>query len=66
MKRLGGALYPRFHAYLEVGTNEFQINLHLDQKQPSYGGSSAHNGEYDGDTVEQEAERVRQAIEALK
>jgi hypothetical protein len=46
--------------------NGFQINLHLDQKQASYGGSSAHNGEYGGETVETEGERVKRVIEGWR
>ncbi len=58
MKRLHGTLYPRFHAYVEAKNGGLQINLHLDQKQPSYGGSHAHAGEYEGSTVEREMERL--------
>lgn len=53
-RRLGSGFYPRFHAYV----NGNVINLHLDQKQASYEGSSAHSGEYDGPTVETEALRI--------
>ena len=42
-RRLGSAVYPRFHAYV----SSQEINLHLDQKQASYKGYSAHGGEYD-------------------
>lgn len=58
VRRLRGYQYPRFHIYLE---NDF-INLHLDQKEPSYKGASAHSGEYDGEVVEKEAERIKQII----
>lgn len=54
-----GRFYPRFHAYLEEGGKEFIINLHLDAKKPSYAGTSAHSGEYDGPVVEKEAARIR-------
>jgi hypothetical protein len=53
-RRLGSGIYPRFHLYLNSGV----INLHLDQKQASYEGYGAHSGEYDGDTVEREGERI--------
>lgn len=66
MRKLGGNLYPRFHAYLERLPNGFQINLHLDQKQASYRGHTSHNGEYDGETVEKEGERVKAVIESMK
>ncbi len=53
-RRLGTGFYPRFHVYVNGQT----VNLHLDQKQASYQGSSAHSGEYDGDTVESEGARI--------
>ncbi len=40
------------------------INLHIDQKKPSYEGSNAHSGEYDGELVEREMERIRKFTEA--
>lgn len=61
VRRLRSGLYPRFHIYIK---NHF-INLHLDQKQPSYKGSSAHSGEYNGEVVVQEAERIRNIIKIL-
>lgn len=60
-RRLGSGFYPRFHAYI----NGLVINLHLDQKQASYEGSSAHGGEYDGDTVETEGQRIVDSMERL-
>ena len=56
--------YPRFHIYLRVSheTSEAVINLHLDQKKPSYSGVAAHSGEYEGELIEKEAERIKQAI----
>src|SRR5262245_43003763 len=53
-----GADYPRFHAYVKEENGSFVFNLHLDQKKPSYEGSSAHSGEYDGDTVTEERQRI--------
>jgi len=50
--------YPRFHLYLNELGDKITFNLHLDQKHASYEGSSAHSGEYDGDTVQAEAERI--------
>ncbi len=57
--RLGSYHYPRFHLYITEGATEVLLDLHLDQKQPSYAGSHMHAGEYDGDTVEREAERLK-------
>jgi hypothetical protein len=62
VRRLGGGFYPRFHVYLEGG----MIKLHLDQKQVSYEGSSAHSGEYDGPTVEVEIARIQQTIARMQ
>lgn len=54
--------YPRFHVYLEETSENFTINLHLDQKKPVYAGHTAHNGEYDGEVIEGEAARIRAII----
>lgn len=56
--------YPRFHIYLMVDSenNELILNLHLDQKRPIYKGTTAHSGEYEGNVVEQEAERIKQIL----
>jgi hypothetical protein len=59
VRRAHSYRYPRFHVYLE---DNF-INLHLDQKEPIYEGAAAHNGEYDGEVVEQEANKIKEMIE---
>ena len=59
MRRLAGHDYPRYHAYVKKENLALIINLHIDQKKPSYGGNHAHNGEYEGDLVEREADRIR-------
>ncbi|MHB9019547.1 MAG: hypothetical protein ACYC3G_01565 [Minisyncoccota bacterium] len=52
--------YPRFHVYIkDINEKEIGLSLHLDMKKPSYAGTSAHSGEYDGDLVEREAQRIR-------
>jgi hypothetical protein len=58
----GRGLYPRFHVYISGNT----LNMHLDQKQVSYEGSSRHSGEYEGDAVEREAQRMQGIIEKLE
>jgi hypothetical protein len=63
VRRLRGFFYPRFHVYIEQNSDKIIYNLHLDQKKPSYEGSNAHNGEYTGQVVEQEAERIKQMIQ---
>lgn len=62
--RLGSYHYPRFHLYVEDRANDVLFDLHLDQKQPSYAGSHMHAGEYDGDTVEREAERLQTILQS--
>ena len=76
-KCLGASDYPRFHIYLSVSPafgevsretprqdsgQAIEINLHLDQKKPSYEGAAAHSGEYEGELVEKEAERIKQIL----
>lgn len=61
-RRLGSGFYPRFHAYISQG----EINLHLDQKQASYEGYSAHSGEYGGEAVEREGGRIIEAMAKLR
>lgn len=65
VRRLTNGFYPRFHAYVEVKEGEWSVNLHLDQKQASYSGHTKHSGEYDGEVVEQEGARIKQAIEGM-
>lgn len=65
-KRAGGGDYPRFHAYVKKETGIIIINLHLDQKKPSYSGSHAHNAEYEGEILDKEAERIKSALQSLK
>jgi len=65
VRELDGNKYPRFHIYAKRNgtSDEFIINLHLDQKMPSYEGSHAHSGEYEGDTVEKEAQRINNILD---
>ncbi|MBI2075352.1 MAG: hypothetical protein HYT82_01635 [Candidatus Harrisonbacteria bacterium] len=58
-----GADYPRLHLYIRKTLLEGYIfNLHLDQKRPSYGGETAHSGDYDGEVVQGEAARIKEII----
>lgn len=59
MRRISGHDYPRYHAYVKKEGGALVINLHIDQKKPSYEGSRAHSGEYDGELVEREMERIQ-------
>jgi len=58
VKRIHGDLYPRFHLYVEDRGQEWDFNLHLDQKAPIYRGATAHAGDYDGPAVENEVNRI--------
>ncbi len=61
VRTLGSGFYPRYHAYLDPKL----IKLHLDQKQASYEGSNAHSGEYEGEAVEREGERIKAVMEKM-
>lgn len=66
VRRLSGDFYPRFHAYAEEKDEKLVINIHLDQKKPSYKGADhMHSGEYEGATVEKEAAWLKEQIEIL-
>ncbi len=54
--------YPRFHLYIKDEDNKYFFDLHLDQKKPSYGNQNAHSGEYEGEVVEKEAERIQKLV----
>ena len=65
VRRLGRDNYPRFHAYVAQRGVSFEFSLHLDQKAPIYKGIGvhAHNGEYFGPLIEEEAERIKNILE---
>ena len=58
-KRIHRDFYPRFHVYIKLEGDFVIFNLHLDQRRPSYEGVTAHSGEYDGEVVEREGERIK-------
>jgi hypothetical protein len=62
IKKIGRNDYPRFHLYVKERNKEFTFSLHLDQKKPSYKGSHAHSGEYDGNLIEDEVERIKNLL----
>jgi len=59
VRKFGINNYPRFHSYIKVNKNDYIFSLHLDQKAPSYKDSHAHNGEYWGPLIEEEADRIK-------
>ncbi len=54
--------YPRFHLYIKNAEEDLIFDLHLDQKRPIYKGVPAHSGEYEGEVVENEAERIKESF----
>jgi hypothetical protein len=60
---LGASGYPKFHLYVKSRGSELIFNLHLDQKKPSYTGTSAHAGEYDTEIVIAELERIKKILD---
>jgi hypothetical protein len=62
VRALGAGGYPRFHIYLKEEPGRATISLHLDQKRPVYKGVAAHSGEYEGEVVEREIERLKAEI----
>lgn len=57
-----GNTFPRFHIFAKIDGEKFIFNLHLDQRAPVYGGVAAHEGEYSGELIEKEAERIKKAL----
>ena len=62
VRPLQGRDYPRFHIYLTVSPKVLTFNIHLDQKKPSYEGTTAHGGDYEGEVVRDEVERIKEII----
>ena len=62
VKPLSRAGYPRFHIYLKESKADYFFSLHLDQKKPIYKGAKAHSGEYNGQVIKEEAERIKKRI----
>lgn len=66
VKRVAGERFPRYHAYVEDMNGGLQVNLHVDQKEASYEGTSAHAGEYEGPLVDVEMQRIGDLVAGLK
>jgi len=62
VRKLTYGNYPRFHVYLKQAGDRLIFSLHLDQKAPIYKGAHAHSGEYEGVTVENEADRIKELL----
>ena len=66
VRRMGTHFYPRFHLYVNENEKNYILNLHLDQKKPSYGNQTAHSGEYGGEVVKEEGERIKNEYSPLE
>lgn len=66
VKRVTGERFPRYHAYVEDMNGGLQVNLHVDQKEASYEGTSAHAGEYEGPLVLREMQRIGELVAEMK
>ncbi len=64
--RFSSAFYPRFHVYVKNDGQNVIFDIHLDQKQPSYGEGNMHGGEYDGPVIEREVKRIASWANATK
>lgn len=73
VRKLTGNDYPRFHLYVkgaplrqgsegQMNGKSYIFSIHLDQKKPSYSGSHKHSGEYEGEVVEGEMERIKDLL----
>lgn len=61
VRPLGGD-YPRFHLYAREASDVITFNLHLDQKKSVFKGVTAHGGDYESETVQEEAQRIKDSI----
>jgi len=65
VKRISNNNYLRFHAYVKKEGELVYINLHLDEKKPSYPGYHAHNAQYQGEILEAEKQRIEKVLQSL-
>ncbi|MFH1759346.1 MAG: hypothetical protein ABH822_02180 [Patescibacteria group bacterium] len=63
VRRITGQNFPRYHTYVRQSGADLEINLHIDQKKPSYGAGHAHGGDYEGELVERELERIKSFVQ---
>ena len=64
VRHLSTEEYPKIHAFIKKQGEEIIINLHLDQKKPSYPGSYAHAAEYESEILEKEAKNIREIFKS--
>ncbi len=60
VRRVHRSGFPRYHLYINnENDNEMICSVHIDQRAPSYAGTSAHGGDYDSEYVLQEIARLQ-------
>ncbi len=59
IKAVSGRPFPRFHIYVDEKAEGWMVNIHLDQRAPTYEGTSAHAGEYEGPLLVEEARIIK-------
>ena len=57
-RRLERGDFPRLHLYIKAIEDAWEFSLHLDQKGACYDGQTAHSGDYDGEILEAEKNRI--------
>jgi hypothetical protein len=62
VRKMGATGFPRFHIYVKESRGGLTLNLHLDQKRPSYGEHTAHSGDYESLEVKSELERINDIL----
>ena len=63
VRRIHGSEFPRYHLYVnKENEHELMCSVHIDQRAPSYQGTSAHGGDYDSPQVLEEIERLQASI----
>jgi hypothetical protein len=61
-RRLGRGEFPRLHIYLKDLPAGLEISLHLDQKGACYEKQTAHSGDYDGEILATEKQRILNSL----
>jgi len=59
---LSSSNYPRFHLFVKKEGENLSFNLHIDKIKPVHKGAKAHQGEYEGELVQEERERIERIL----
>ena len=63
IRRMGNGYYPRLHLYVDLEDKRIIFKLHMDEKKVSYAGSNRHSGQYEGEIVESEMNRIIKSLQ---